>query len=718
MIPDELLVYKQWVRVGNGKIPLNPINGEVANVNDPETWATYTEALSSPYGDGIGFVFTFNDPYTFIDLDAPLTPEQTERHRKVVQAFDSYTELSRSGQGVHIIIRGAIPAGKRRDKVEVYSAQRYAIMTGQVIGAPKPIAERQELLTALFNEMGETEAPVYTDEAQSLEDSQVIDMAARAENGEKFQALWQGHFEGYPSQSEADFALLSIIAFYSKNNDQVMRLFRSSALGQRKKADRDSYLLDAIGKIRAKTPPEVDFSSLDLTAPAAPVEESFELSDIEPPPGLVGDIARYIYCSSTRPVPEVSLAAALGLVAGIAGRSYNVSGTGLNQYIALLAQTGTGKESLQAGIDSLITCIRPQVPSANQFVGPGSFASGQALIRILDENPCFVSIMGELGLTLQTITAKHANHGSNMLKKVLLDLYNKSGVNRVLHSSAYADSEKNTKAIRAPNVTILGESTPEAFYDALDMDSISHGLIPRFCIVEYNGPRPPRNRNANQAPSQDLIQRLADLAGVAMYTSNNGTCCDVRMDVVATSLLDAFDVKCDAKINSGQEDATRQVWNRAHLKALKLAALLAVGVNLHDPVITEVEAKWALAFVERDCGSILRRFQKNEVGLGEHRFEGAVRRAVRDYQQMDATQRASYRVPKGMLEYDAIPYTFFRRRLQRLSEFATDRKGATRAVQDCLSDMVRAEILIEVPAEQAYQKFSTRGAVYVVGPSW
>ena len=60
------------------------------------------------------------------------------------------------------------------------------------------------------------------------------------------------------------------------------------------------------------------------------------------PPGLVGEIAQFIYAQAPRPVPEISLAGALGMIAGIVGRAYNISGTGLNQYTLLLAPTGTG----------------------------------------------------------------------------------------------------------------------------------------------------------------------------------------------------------------------------------------------------------------------------------------------------------------------------------------------------------------------------------------
>lgn len=182
------------------------------------------------------------------------------------------------------------------------------------------------------------------------------------------------------------------------------------------------------------------------------------------PPGLMGEVADYIYRSAVRPVKEVSLAAAIGLLAGVAGRSFNISGTGLNQYVMLLAKTGTGKEGAASGIDALFNAVSKKVPVADQFLGPRQFASGQAMVRLLTEKPCFVSVLGEFGLTLKQICDPRANGSQIELKRVLLELYSKSGHNSVLRQAVYSDNNKNVGLVNAPAVTLLGETTPEAFF--------------------------------------------------------------------------------------------------------------------------------------------------------------------------------------------------------------------------------------------------------------
>lgn len=757
-IPMELRQLPHWVVAGDDKVPLNPRTGWRASPTDPNTWATFEEAIRTGMKH-IGFVLTEWDPFTIIDLDnkpeKPCTAEQWARHQKILEAFQSYTERSASGTGYHIIVKGKVPAGMHRDNVEVYSSSRYMICTGDVV-RNLPITDFQPLLDILYSEMGPVEVVELVDHIGPLTDEELVEMAMGAVNGDKFSELCQGDWQamGYPSQSEADLALLSILAFYTMDNDQVRRIFRLSGLGRREKAQKNNRYLDfALTKIRAKQPMNVEMSALTekaaeivgahggahLPSPTVPQpaplpsggpqqnnEVAREVSKpdlpvlpgVTLPPGLIGEIAQYIYQSSVRPVPEISLVAAIALVAGVCARSYNISGSGLNQYLILLARTGAGKEGAATGIDSLMAAARPQIPMVNQFMGPAAFASGQALIKVLDERPCFVSVLGEFGITLQQICSPNASSAEQMLKKVLLDLFNKSGWVKILQSSAYSDKEKNTKVVQAPNVTILGESTPETFFDGLDATHILQGLIPRFTVIEYTGPRVPRNRNTGVPPNPALVNRFAELVAVSLTTSNNHTCATVQMDQRATSMMDAYDQLADKIINESGNAVESELWNRAHVKALKLAALIAVGVNPHNPIITAEIAEWAIDFINRDVDGMTTRFKAGDIGVGDHRHENDVRRAVELYLRMNESQRLQYKTPKSIVDKPVVPYHYLRRKLRLLAAFKNDRRGAAKALEDCLRDMTKADILALVPPMQARTQFNIGSELYVVGQSW
>jgi putative DNA primase/helicase len=143
-IPEELRVRPQWVvwkAVGDkpDKVPYSSRTGRRASSTDLLTWGTFEEALQAYENgeyEGVGFVFSSADPYTGIDLD-DCVDEDSEIALwalEIVRYFDSYTELSATGSGLHIIVRGDVP-NRRKDEVEVYSSKRYFALTGHVVEA-------------------------------------------------------------------------------------------------------------------------------------------------------------------------------------------------------------------------------------------------------------------------------------------------------------------------------------------------------------------------------------------------------------------------------------------------------------------------------------------------------------------------------------------------------------------------------------------------------
>ena len=81
-----------------------------------------------------------------------------------------------------------------------------------------------------------------------LTDEEVIALAKGAKNAGKFEALWQGDISGYASHSEADQALVSLLAFYTQDENQLDLLYRQSALCREKWLKRSDYRRSTIEK--------------------------------------------------------------------------------------------------------------------------------------------------------------------------------------------------------------------------------------------------------------------------------------------------------------------------------------------------------------------------------------------------------------------------------------------------------------------------------------
>ncbi len=226
------------------KIPYQSLNGEKAKSNDATTWTSYEQALDAVHTgnyDGIGFFFS--PPYFGVDIDHVDTfpPGTVEEFQ---QGLGTYWEYSPSGTGVHFICKGQLPPGRRRKgQVEMYDNARYFTMTGNTPCA-LPVLDCSQRILPLFEKYlggSEEEVPpsakkTALEELSSLcplTDTQVLEKASRGQSGEKFKMLFQGDWEalGYPSHSEADLALCSMLAFWCGNDvSQIHRIFCDSGL--------------------------------------------------------------------------------------------------------------------------------------------------------------------------------------------------------------------------------------------------------------------------------------------------------------------------------------------------------------------------------------------------------------------------------------------------------------------------------------------------------
>lgn len=254
-IPPELRAIPQWLvwrleeprRPGDKrvKMPYTPGGTTRAKTNDRRTWRPFAEALAAYEKggyDGLGFVFSPDDPYVGIDLDGaydPDTQQYTDKARDVLLLLNSYSELSTSGTGVHIVVKGLLPFnGGNQGWCEVYQSLRFFAMTGCAIpGLPPEVESRQQELDAFVTAYfprpepvcGGRRAPLAT---VCLEDATLIDQARNASNGAKFDQLWNGRWQsaGYVSQSNADMALASMLRFWTQDVAQIKRLVSQSGL--------------------------------------------------------------------------------------------------------------------------------------------------------------------------------------------------------------------------------------------------------------------------------------------------------------------------------------------------------------------------------------------------------------------------------------------------------------------------------------------------------
>ena len=257
-IPEELRQEKRWVCCsGNDKIPRNPFNGKNAKANDPNTWGTFEQAVKACDTFGFEYIgFEFAPPYFGVDLDHCM--DELDFVDEFVETLQSYTEISKSGNGIHIICKGRLPEGSRRKgNVEMYSEGRYFIITGNIYNQQyTTIKNCEESIKILHNKFMPPSVPKTELRKQivlDLTDEEIIDKARNCASGTLFSMLYAGDWHGlFNSQSEADLALCNHLAFWTaKNEGQMDRIFRNSGLYRQKwdqKRGADTYGNITIGK--------------------------------------------------------------------------------------------------------------------------------------------------------------------------------------------------------------------------------------------------------------------------------------------------------------------------------------------------------------------------------------------------------------------------------------------------------------------------------------
>lgn len=789
-IPEELKWTAQWciaglTDTGKYRAPYFATAYGLWNASptNPETWTDFESVCEyaethSPHG--IGFVLSASDPFVCIDLDVKnaanepdqalwTTQQELDRYQKIIAAFGSYTEISASGHGYHVWVRGSIGKGVRRGRVEVYSQERFIVCTGNVF-LDAPIQQNQELLDILVAEMRRGEAPILTlvDNEQTESDEVIMMRACKAENNAKFIALCEGDWAnmGYPSQSEADISLLTMLAFYTKSNTQVLRLFRLTNLGKREKAVKnDYYLLTTLKKVRSIAANEDQSSQMgsriagDLMArlqavqaaqvqpatvappiqanpaqplPAAPVLPDFatnrpphtppppsvfpEISNVKPieyPPGVVGKVAEFIFNSSPRPIKEVSIVSALGLFSGICGRAYSIPQSGLNLYIILVGQSAIGKEAMHSGMSAVVNRISNGCAFVGQFVDFSNYVSGPALTKAVLAKTSFVNITGEFGRKLKKMAADDSDSVAQGLRTTMLDLYQKSGSHSIVGGLGYSDQEKNVGSASGVAYSMIGETTPGTLYESLTDTMMADGFLSRFTIVEFMGQRPVKNRGFEKKQMDlDLVQQLQSLCTTADQINRTPTSCAVQFDQEAEDFLDKFDTHCDNEINKTMNEGWRQMWNRAHLKVLRISALLGSADNHMFPTVRLEHVMWAYDLIMRDINIMTRRIDSGDVGSSDNTRESKILTLCKQYLTNELSN--SYGIPAEMHAAGVVPRKYLQINTQRTSAFTSHKLGQITSMDMTIRSLVDGGYLLEVPKPEAIQKFAFHGKCYRV----
>jgi len=161
----------------------------------------------------------------------------------IVQVLSpAYVEISQSGKGVHVIVKGQLPAGARRKgPIESYSEGRYFAITGNIMaGSSTTVPDRTNELAAFHTKYlagGDVPDAIGDQKASLPSNVTPVDIDAilakidASPEARGFSALYEeGETRPGKSASESDMWMAAVLAKYTRDATVIEAIMRQSAL--------------------------------------------------------------------------------------------------------------------------------------------------------------------------------------------------------------------------------------------------------------------------------------------------------------------------------------------------------------------------------------------------------------------------------------------------------------------------------------------------------
>lgn len=337
---------------------------------------------------------------------------------------------------------------------------------------------------------------------------------------------------------------------------------------------------------------------------------SFEgkVNTLPMPPGLLGQLVDDAYNMALYRYREVAFVSAIGAVAGICGRKFNVAcqkPTGLNMYMTLIANTGIGKEGITDFLNHVMyEAISDVGTVSSSFFSDSDYTGPKALMGELKDARSKVVLFSEAGVGMEQKSGDKAG-----LKKSMLQLYSKSHSTGRSSGAVYSKKEDMVSNLRAPALTVISESPPDSLIEGFrNQGAIESGYLARQSVFRVVGQKPYAARDLQQSISPECAEKLKHLAvkAAAVQAVDDPSAHMMRAenDALLGEILDHCDFCRDKENEFELTNSLKSVmWSRAHVKALRYAGIACV-FNRKEAKIFREEWEWATRMVDYEMSCV------------------------------------------------------------------------------------------------------------------
>ena len=403
------------------------------------------------------------------------------------------------------------------------------------------------------------------------------------------------------------------------------------------------------------------------------IMRSTDMVKIIRPPGMLNDLFDAALAHQHLPSDVFAFASAMGLVAGICGRKFNVSGTGLNIELLVIARTGRGKDSIRKFITQTLYSLNEN-GGTSSFLAPARFTGPVAMYNALKDSRCCVSVQTECGL----IKASDAGDASGIIR-YQLGLYSSSGQHEVMGAEGYSAKDNSIQALNAAAMTFIMESTAESFSTIFSSEkALTSGELPRVGIYRETDHIPETNFNIATGLPDHLREKLKYLATICSREQTRPTPEVINLKVENTAKAQKINERW-RKVMNEEFDTQMLMATRNMLRTLKYAAIAAaINNEPGDEIIHDAELDWANQIVEAEFKSIAT-FFKQAVVEGSI-YDAAKRAKLNITKALSGHERGNRAPPADLAKQSIMPVSIFKEIVLnvKLVRDLTDKKGGTR----------------------------------------
>jgi len=386
-------------------------------------------------------------------------------------------------------------------------------------------------------------------------------------------------------------------------------------------------------------------SAASVQAPASlmlPPSTSFEPAPAVPsfitnPPGMLGEIARWITATAPKSQPEFALVGAIAIASTIMARTYRSQfGNFTSLYLIVVGKSTEGKEHPQK-------CVRRAFDAAGlqKLAGGSGYTSAGAVYSALLTAPAHCVTIDEIGKLLKMSRGVGQANTEAALDKLIEAFGRQDGImTPPTYSTTTAGKgapRAETRVVHNPGITMLGATTPATFYSSLTADLVQDGFLGRCIVVQSYQPRQLMQLNAvTNTPPPRVVEwckrvhamgaRQGDLAGALVDVPDmEPSFIDLPFTDACTPMMRKFEQELNDEKDAIEGENLDVLLGRTLEKAMKLAMIACKADSPDNLEIKPEHLDWAINYLRHYDLALVRSVRKERT---ENEFDAEMKQLL------------------------------------------------------------------------------------------